>query len=65
LKSFAGMLSKAPPTVKDDDNKDVELARPVRGGAVAGAMSGSNPDPAHFRRPELGFISLPKKSSSR
>jgi hypothetical protein len=65
LKAFAGQgavtKSKAPPTVKDEDNKDVDLARPFRGGTTAGAMSGGQPDPAQNRRPELGFVSLPKE----
>jgi Domain of unknown function (DUF4157) len=65
LKAFAGQgalnVSKAPPTVKDEENKDVDLARPFRGGTTAGAMSGGQPDPAQNRRPELGFVTLPKE----
>ena len=64
LKSFAGQpvanISHAPPTVKEGD-KDVELNRPFRNGAVAGSMSGGNPDPAANRRPELGFVTLPRE----
>ena len=68
LKDFAGQadadLSHAPPKVKDKDPTKtdlVDLARPFRGGTVSSAMSGGQPDPARFRRPELGFISLPKE----
>jgi hypothetical protein len=68
LKDFAGHadadLSHAPPGVKDKDptkTELVDLARPFRGGTVSGAMSGGQPDPARFRRPELGFISLPRE----
>jgi len=63
LKSFAGQadadLSHSPPTVKED-GKDVELARPFRGGAVK-SPPGKTPDPAENRRPELGFVTLPKE----
>ena len=68
LKDFAGQadadLSHAPPKVKDKDPTKtdlVDLARPFRGGTVSSAMSGGQPDPARLRRPELGFISLPKE----
>jgi hypothetical protein len=68
LKDFAGQadadLSHAPPKVRDKDPTKtdlVDLARPFRGGTVSSAMSGGQPDPARFRRPELGFISLPKE----
>jgi len=66
LKDFAGQasadLSQAPPKVKDHDPEKtdlVDLARPFRGGGLSSAMSGGQPDPARFRRPELGYISLP------
>jgi hypothetical protein len=68
LKDFAGQadadLSHAPPTVKNKDPEKtdrVDLARPFRGGAISSATSGGQPDPARFRRPELGFVSLPKE----
>ena len=68
LKAFAGQadadLSHAPPTVKDKDPKKttrVDLNRPFRGGTVGGALSGGAPDPAQDRRPELGFVTLPKE----
>jgi len=64
LKSFAGQTiadaSRAPQPIKVD-GKDVDLARPFRGGTVAGATSGGAPDPAANRRPELGFVSLPRE----
>jgi hypothetical protein len=63
LKSFAGQadadLSHAPPTVKED-GKDVELARPFRGGTPKDPLSLKD-DPAANRRPELGFVTLPRE----
>jgi hypothetical protein len=65
LKSFAGQIiadaSHAPKNVKVD-GKEVELTRPFRGGAVAGATTkGGAPDRAANRRPELGFVTLPRE----
>jgi hypothetical protein len=46
--------SKTPKTLKGD--------RPFEKGSVAGStLKGGAPDPAANRRPELGFISLPKE----
>ena len=58
LKAFAGKpiadSSKAPPAHHGD--------RPFEGGVPAGStLPGGAPDPAQNRRPELGFISLPKE----
>jgi Domain of unknown function (DUF4157) len=68
LKDFAGQadadLSQAPPKVKDHDPEKtdlVDLARPFRGGGLSSATSGGQPDPSRFRRPELGYIALPKE----
>jgi hypothetical protein len=68
LKDFAGQadadLSHAAPRVKNKDPEKtdlVDLARPFRGGTISSAISGGKPDPARFRRPELGFVSLPRE----
>jgi Domain of unknown function (DUF4157) len=62
LQSFAGQTvanaSNNPPAYADPSPKK---DRPFEKGEVAGAMKGQSPDPAANRRPELGFLTLPKE----